>query len=381
MSESRRTMTLYVRTRDKVLLRFEDIETLTSWIQNHRISVNDEFFAADQTWQPLHRLFRVEIAPNRAKPAADAETHAPASRAPEPEGPTRITSAAPASPPSSAKALHSREPVQPGGPWQVRSAVAPDAAGLWGSEPDTEPRPYRFKKRTVIGTGIVVVVAGVFAVILWLGTRDAGSSDSEQPPPAVPSTSTTTAAESRVRIEPVAAGAPDVAPPPAENPPEAPAQDERRAPTPASEASRVVPEPPAPRVPAEPRTPAPAPAPREPEALTYDQHMAEGQRLLARDPANAMKHFQAASAKSPGSVEPVAKMGTCAERLGRLQEAVTLFQKALSLHADYGPAIAGLARVKARLGQREEAAALYTRYLENNPTGSHAAEARAFLAR
>lgn len=75
------------------------------------------------------------------------------------------------------------------------------------------------------------------------------------------------------------------------------------------------------------------------------------------------------------------EMAKCELRLGHLRKAATLFREALDIYGGYGPAIAGLARTYARMGRGEDARDLYMSYLEVNPKGTDAAEAKAFLGR
>jgi|GEM_PF-3139808 len=114
--------------------------------------------------------------------------------------------------------------------------------------------------------------------------------------------------------------------------------------------------------------------------MTYDKHMGEGYRYLKINPKRALAHFQMASRLNPSAVEPVAKMGDCALVMGDIDVAMDYYQKALKMSEGYGPAMIGIARGFARKGNKEQARLWYKKYLDTNPRGSQAEEARQFLA-
>ncbi len=121
-------------------------------------------------------------------------------------------------------------------------------------------------------------------------------------------------------------------------------------------------------------------APSE-EPGTYDAHMAAGNRELNRNPAVALDEFRLAAQARPGRVEPVARMGECAVRMGDLDNADRQFRAALKLGASYGPALVGMARIQKAKENVSDARYYYTRYLEVNPKGSQADEAQSYLER
>lgn len=422
--EPRQSLILYVRTSDKVLLRFPDLDTARAWLEARRLSLDDEYLATDQTWRPLNRLLRMDLPPpgpardQRPAPTRPPEAAGPPppSPAPDPEqAPTvpivpadlarpEVESKAPAAgegPTRVSARVEAVRPKRPAEPARIRR-IEPESAwesDLWGSEPDAGKRHGRRRRvATLSAVAGLVVIAGAVAWFLF------GQSTREAPDtPAVARTEPAVAA-------PVAVPAPRPPVDPRSGVPEAnpvapssaipadpgPSADTGPPPAPAQPAPPAVAEPPAPapeppavpekqpvsRAVAAPSPPAPSPAvDRTSDDLNYDQHMAEGVRLLGRDPKKALAHFQAAARLRPASVEPKVKTAECEFRLGRYREAAALFQQAMDASPNYGPAIVGLARAHARLGNAKDARFLYLKYLDVNPNGSQAAEARAYLGR
>jgi len=119
---------------------------------------------------------------------------------------------------------------------------------------------------------------------------------------------------------------------------------------------------------------------RTTEEMSYSKHMVEGHRYLKKDPKRAMAHFQMASRLKPDAVEPVSKMGDCSLAMGEIDAALDYYQRALRMMEGYGPAMIGIARGFARKGNKEQARLWYQKYLDANPRGSQAEEARRFLA-
>ncbi|NUN13905.1 MAG: hypothetical protein HUU55_09770 [Myxococcales bacterium] len=110
-------------------------------------------------------------------------------------------------------------------------------------------------------------------------------------------------------------------------------------------------------------------------SYSYDALMKKGNSMLASQPQAALTYFQKASRKSP-SVEPLAKIGYAYLNLGRLDDAIAAFDVALRRNERYAASHIGMARALARSGRRSDARTHYERYLEINPTGSQAEEAR-----
>lgn len=439
--EPRQSLILYVRTSDKVLLRFSDLETARAWLEARRLSPDAEYLAIDQTWQPLNRLFRIDLpppgpAPDKhpaptGAPAPEAVASAASSPAPDPEqiptvpffpsslssqsgdagskwagqphqgtafetpaareGPTRV------SVPPSVETVRLARPAEPP---RIRgiergSAWEPD---LWGSEPDATRSHGRRLLRRMVGAfaivGLVVVVGAVAWFLYDHSSRDVRDSlvvarTEPAVPVAVPAPQPPAEPQSggpgpdATAVS--AASAPDPGPSADAGPSVAsapPAVAEPPPPPPAPEPPAVPEKRPEPRPVAAPPPSGPSPAvSRVSDDLNYDQHMAEGLRWLGRDPRKALAHFQAAARQRPGSVEPKVKMAECEFRAGRYREAAALFQQAMDASPNYGPAIAGLARAHARLGNAKDARFLYMKYLDVNPNGSQAPEARAYLGR
>lgn len=328
---------VYVRTKEKVLLRFSDLEGVRQWIEKGRLSLEDEYLAPDETWQPLRRLFRVELA-SAAEPDQKPTVPTP----PVEAGPKRLFEHDEGKP-----AKHD---------WTVGATGEP-GADMWGPEPDIPEKP-KGKKILKVGFAVGGFLCGVAIVSIALYQRSSEEPQSvEQQPPPVSAPQ----AEKDLRdVVVFSKQEPDIR--------DALEEDGRN-----PEAMDVtLPD----------KAPERAKVSTQPaREASYEQHMREGLRLAEKDPQKALAHFQAASQVRPWSVEPVVKVGECQLRLGRYREAASLFQKALNINPNYGPAIAGLARAHARLGNTNDAKVLYMRYLELHPYGSHAAEARAFLGR
>lgn len=399
--EPRQGLILYVRTPDRVLLRFPDLDTARTWLEARRLSFDAEYLATDQTWQPLDRLFRIDLPPRGTPVAENPPTPAPSEepeqtptvplfpedlgtrRAVAPasedrEGPTRVSGKAPEPPVSPVRI----RPVQSPG-WE---------ADLWGTEPDADRLERSRRRRRMLRVLVLVVLVSVAGVIAWFlftrpheGASDAPTVARREPtvkssPAEPPTTPLRTPAAAQVPVRnPVDSGPPqDAGPSAASGPPAPPPSAEPPSPPPGSQPPEVPKMRPEPRVDATPTAPTPV---RASDDLGYDQHMAEGLRLLDRDPRKALAHFQAAGRQRPASVEPKVKTAECEYRLGRYREAAALFQKAMEQNPNYGPAIAGLARAHARLGNGKDARFYYMKYLDVNPNGSQAAEARAYLGR
>lgn len=430
--EPRQSLILYVRTSDKVLLRFSDLDTARAWLEARRLSLDAEYLATDQTWQPLNRLFRIDLPPPRLAsddgnaPAREAPAKAPVSSplpdAPGPdqaptvplfpdgpalrqadpeapaagEGPTRVSASRP---------VETVRPARPAEPARIRGAERESAweSDLWGSEPDARKLHGRRRLRLVAGVSVIaglVVIAGVVAWFLFdRSTREAPDTlvvartePAVAAPVAVPAPQPPVEPRSGVSGTDSDAASPastadpgpsaDTGSSVASAPPAPSAVAEPPPPSPAPEPPAVPEKRPDPRPVAAPTPPAPSPAVgRNSDDLNYDRHMIEGTRLIGSDPKKALAHFQAAARQRPASVEPKVKMAECEFRLGRYREAAALFQQAMDASPNYGPAIAGLARAHARLGNAKDARFLYLRYLDVNPNGSQAAEARAYLGR
>ena len=112
---------------------------------------------------------------------------------------------------------------------------------------------------------------------------------------------------------------------------------------------------------------------------TFEGHMSAGNKtMVAGNHEGAIAQFQAAARLSPGRVEPLSRIGDCEMARGRLDAAVEGYKAALKIR-DYGPALIGAARAHARRGDEGDAKSYYSHYLEVNPSGSQADEARRFL--
>lgn len=107
--------------------------------------------------------------------------------------------------------------------------------------------------------------------------------------------------------------------------------------------------------------------------------MKQGNQAMARNPAEAQRLFEAALRLKPGRVEPVKRIADSLAAQGKTDEARRQYLYAVQLHDRYGPAFIGLARLYVKTGDAARARTQYQRYLDVNPDGSDAKEARDFL--
>jgi hypothetical protein len=293
---------------------------------------------------------------------------------------------------------------EPDRTWAVEARDVP-APALWASDPEDSVLVAHRRSRMALVVGAAVVVAvGAFALFHFAGREEAPASApvaaaaTEAPKPA-PAPIPVAAPKAEPVVEapkPAPAPAPAAAPEPEPvvealkpAPEPKPVPEPKPAPKPvaAVEASKPAPAPkPVAAVEVPKPAPAPKPAPVEPAkpaaddstADTFEGHMAAGNKLILKDPGKATIHYQAASRLAPGRVEPLHRLGDCEAALGDFKAAAAHYQSVLKIR-DYGPSIIGLARAHKKLGNEADARFYYAHYLEVNPTGSQAAEARQYL--
>lgn len=394
---------IYVRTTDGVLLRFEDTAVIKAWVDSGRLSrTADRYLAADQRWRPISDLFGTDpvgitaIQGNETvvkKPNVNVESHAPMGQqqSVDPNATTReirpVEVKRQSQPPE--KPQHGRSDV-----WAIEHKEVPSHV-LWASDPEDSVYIARRRKHLIaIALLGFVVVIGV-AMILGLGdlfkgqVKTTGSETGAIPPRTVTAESPVVSPPSVPELrppEPAYPSAPqdaahiEIAPPM-----KAPSvQVETREDASEKLSSElkprervVVPKTRKEELPGGESGTRPAEKPSDvPD--TYEGHMAAGNRLIVKDPAKAAVHYQAAARLAPGRVEPLHRLGDCEFAMGDLKAAASHYQEVLKIR-DYGPSLIGLARVHQKLGNMNEARYYYSRYLEVNPSGSQAEEARRFL--
>ncbi len=119
-----------------------------------------------------------------------------------------------------------------------------------------------------------------------------------------------------------------------------------------------------------------------PKPKTFDQLMAEGERLRARDKsAAALAVFAKAAEMKPNRVEPQSSGGFALLDLGKMADAEQAFKGALQVNPRYGPALIGMAEASKGLGKKAQAIEYYEKYLEVLPNGSEAKMAAGAIAR
>ncbi len=83
--------------------------------------------------------------------------------------------------------------------------------------------------------------------------------------------------------------------------------------------------------------------------------------------------------KTPTNIEALTGQGLALTEMGQMLPAQSLFERALSQNARYGPALVGLADVHASLGNKAQAIEFYQKYVEALPQGALADHANAQL--
>jgi hypothetical protein len=278
-----------------------------------------------------------------------------------PEAPTAAVPAAPQAP--------AVEPAAASVPVPPPAAAVPAAAPVTVPEPAPVPVP----EPAPVAAPVPVPVSAPVVVPVPVPVPDPAPVAAPAPAPAPPPKAVV---DSPARF-PVPASAERTAPAPRAAAVEPPA----RATAPAVRALPVPREPPAPARTAARSAAAGGEVASSEEPGTYDAHMAAGNRELNKNPAVALDEFRLAAQARPSRVEPVARMGECAVRMGDLENAERQFRAALKLGASYAPALVGMARVQKARGNVSDARYYYTRYLEVNPKGSQAEEAQSYLER
>lgn len=105
-----------------------------------------------------------------------------------------------------------------------------------------------------------------------------------------------------------------------------------------------------------------------------DDFLAEGLRLEDEGKyEDAMAAYSQAQERFPDAPAPVHRMGVMAIRMDDREQAQALFQKVLTLHGDYAPALTNLGNMALEAGRVDEAVALYRRAIAVQPEypGAH----------
>ena len=116
---------------------------------------------------------------------------------------------------------------------------------------------------------------------------------------------------------------------------------------------------------------------------SYDSLVRSGNALLkaggTENLKEAVRAFKMASERS-SSVEPITKLATSYSKLGKHDEAIKAFEKAISRNPKFRVAQIGLARAFRRAGKLERARRAYESYLARFPDGNHRDEAQKALS-
>ncbi len=376
-------MPLYVRTKDNVVLRFEDMGDLQRWASEGKVTRQAAYLADGNVWKPIEGLLNFDNLPKRPQ----TRQYAPKPE-PQPVAPKQDTG----------------EPA-----WAPKAKVILPVSD-WEDELDFDGVGTSHKGLFIVVLLLVLVGAGVAGYMLfgkkilnkYLKNKEKTATHFKVPPtpvhkrivaknnhpkpapPAVPApkpVTPTTPPPAQPARQPVAHQAQVVhtpTPPPPAAHAAAPAS-----PKPVKTAAQP-PKPPAKKRPVRTRTAGQHREQRHAPVArgtgSYDHHMEMGNRLLIQGNIKAAKgHFQYALSLNPRSVEALTKIGECVLKQGNLKKAEEYFLNALSVYQEYSPAMIALARLYKREGKRSQAAAYYSKYINLHPHGLHVQEAKAYL--
>ena len=119
-----------------------------------------------------------------------------------------------------------------------------------------------------------------------------------------------------------------------------------------------------------------------PRPMDFDQLLAAGERLRARDNAKgALAMFTRAAELRPDRVEPQSAGGFALLDMEKPDQAEQVFKGALEVNPRYGPALIGMAEASKALGKKAQAIEYYQKYLDVLPNGPEAAVAKNSIER
>lgn len=118
----------------------------------------------------------------------------------------------------------------------------------------------------------------------------------------------------------------------------------------------------------------------EPSSEDYDALLARAQKLHERSGCGeAMKYYEKALDARPSGVEALVGVGYCHLDAGQYGRAEANFRAALGVSPRYGDALIGMAETARFQKQHDKAIDYYQKYLDNHPTGQHAAMAKKWI--
>lgn len=377
-------MPLYIRTRDNVVLRFENIQDVNQWVSDGKVTMQAVFLTDDKVWKPIAELLKK--APDRIEKKIES-----------PPAPRSV----------------GMESEMDGEPAWVPKAKVILPVSDWDNDLDDDDDDFDFEeggsKKGIFIVSLLIVLAGVgIAGYILFGnklfpqknpkTAEPGhpviAKEAEpvpqpekrlvQPEPTKPAPVAGVVAKPDASVHAIQQAGKDanIHQQVAANQTKPPAKIENKpiehkktaSPVPKTEKRRLI---------TKARSPAKRPRRRLPsirEQKTSDQHMTLGNRLLIQGKVKrAEAHFQYVLSIRPRSVEALTQVGKCEMRLGHLKKAIRYFNNALSINREYSPAMIGLARLYKKQGNRSKAAAYYSKYVELHPYGLNVDEAKAFL--
>jgi predicted Zn finger-like uncharacterized protein len=191
----------------------------------------------------------------------------------------------------------------------------------------------------------------------------------------------TALSQARAAADAVAAAPAGTEPPAAPaQPPAAPAQPAVAAAQPPAAPAQPLAAPTQPAAPAQPPAearPARHSDTESPRGASYDQLVAEGDRLQNQGRSSvARERYQAALAQRPGGPEALVGLGHAALDAGDTALAIARFRQALSSSPRYADAYIGLGEAYGHNRAYRPSLQAFQRYLEINPSGTHAGMAR-----
>ena len=394
-------MPLYIRTRDNVVLRFENIQNVHQWVNDGKITMQAVFLTDDKVWKPIAELLKKKPSPINADREAEPRSMEAEPRSME-AGPRSIS-------------MQSNVDGEPA--WTSKAKVPLPVSEFDKDFDDDFDDDLDFQeggsKKGLFIAGFIFLLAGV-AIVGYILFGDKLLNKKKKTKTAVPGQSVIAKKTkpvkpmSKKRIIPAE---------PAKTVPiavvtktdavvhsvKSPSKDKidqttkavavkATAPTETGK-KQVQPKKTSRLVPKSGKKPKKSVLraksnkkrprmhiPNRKNQNTYDNHMTLGNRLLIAGKAKSAEgHFQYALSSNPHSVEALTKIGDCEVLLGNLKKASEYFHNALSLNKEYSPAMLALARLYKKQGNRPQAAAYYSRYVEMHPYGLHVREAKVFL--
>jgi predicted Zn finger-like uncharacterized protein len=352
--------------------RFRNLTSLQKWIVERKVTRDDRISRTGQAWRRLGEIvelaafFDVVDDADQARAAVMTER----SLKHEAQEARRTTLAEPARGafPGAESLIESDEPLP-----EVR--LPPGSVLRFEDEPHTEV--VRLSSGTVLR---FVVLLAVAILVSYVGITQIWKRPSEGPFSRRGTARPVPVAQAAARpfrpsVVPLRAAA---TPPPLPNAPEAtsgagvpPVSPAPAAPVPA--VADLDPRSAAPVTPSEPPL-APVLAPQPEAPVSYENLIAEGDRLQARGSTDrAGRLYERARKLRPDGAEALAGIGYVALDRGRNDRALRFFKRSTAASPTFGPALFGLGEALRATGDEQLALEHYRRYITVDPQGTDVA--------